>query len=152
MKNTRKTVTIPEQNVAKERIVFRLCGETPLKMLVNRDLARSAEPKVEILPHALHSRLRHLCDHQSHHQKHHQHHRQRYATKLHQHPSTQRQHPLQMSHHRSRHLQLHLQHRLLGQLGHQAMIQLFLRGQLENQPIHLHGVCKRGVAPLAPSP
>jgi diadenosine tetraphosphatase ApaH/serine/threonine PP2A family protein phosphatase len=48
----------------ERKIVFRLCGEIPSRMLVDKDLARSAESEAESLLHALHSRLRRLCGHQ----------------------------------------------------------------------------------------
>ena len=146
MRNMKKDVTTWGLNVVKNMTVFRLCGETPSKMLVNKDLGPLVAFQAEILPHAFHSRHRHQCEHQWHLQKHHQHYQQSHVTRLLQHPSTQHQLLLQMSHHRSKHLQLHLQDRLRGQPDHQAMIRLFLHAQWEHQPIHLHGVCVKEVA------
>ena len=100
MKNIKKNVKTQELNVVKGMTVFRLCGETHLKMLVNRDLVRPVVSEAEILQRGFHSRLRRLWEHQLHHRKLHQHLRQRHVTRLHQH-----QLPLQMSHHRSKRLQ-----------------------------------------------
>ena len=64
MKNIKKDVTICGLNVVKGRTVFRLCGETPTKMLVSKDLVPPVASEAEILPHAFHSRLRRPCEDQ----------------------------------------------------------------------------------------
>lgn len=60
MKNIKKNVKTQELNVVKGMTVFRLCGETHLKMLVNRDLVRPVVSEAEILQRGFHSRLRRL--------------------------------------------------------------------------------------------
>jgi hypothetical protein len=64
MKVIKKNVTIGKLNAENARTVFRLCGEIPTEMLVNKDLVPPVAFLEEILPHVNHSRHRRRFDHQ----------------------------------------------------------------------------------------
>ena len=75
MKVIKKDVTTEKSNAENERTAFRLCGQTPIKMLVNKDLVPQVAFQAEILPHA-------DQEHQLHHQKHLQLHQHNHASRL----------------------------------------------------------------------
>ena len=61
MKVIKKNVTIGKLNAENARTVFRLCGEIPTEMLVNRD---PVPPVAFLAAIVVHRRHRRLFDHQ----------------------------------------------------------------------------------------